>query len=307
MNTGTIYDVIIVGGSYAGLSAAMALGRSLRKVIIIDSGLPCNRQTPYSHNFITQDGKTPKQILELALGQVLNYDTVTFIKDLALRATGINGSFKIETASGSEYSGRKLIFATGIKDLMPAIKGFSDCWGITAIHCPYCHGYEFKHQKTGIMANAERGFHLASLVKNLTDELTIFTNGKNDFTDAQTLQLKSNKIQINDKKIIELVHKKGTIQKVVFDDGSSLNLDALYASIPFRQHCPIPQQLGCELDDMEYLSVDPFQQTSLKGVFACGDSTTQLRSVANSVNSGNIAGAMANKELAEEEFLIPTL
>ncbi|AYN66815.1 NAD(P)/FAD-dependent oxidoreductase [Euzebyella marina] len=307
MNTGTIYDVIIVGGSYAGLSAAMALGRSLRKVIIIDSGLPCNRQTPHSHNFITQDGKTPKEISELALDQVLNYDTVTSIKDLALRATEINGSFKIETASGSEYSGRKLIFATGIKDLMPAIKGFSDCWGITAIHCPYCHGYEFKHQRTGIMANGERGFHLASLVKNLTDELTIFTNGNNDFIDVQTLQLKSNNIQVNDKKIIELVHKKGTIQKVVFDEGSSQNLDALYASIPFEQHCPIPQQLGCELDDMGYLSVDPFQQTSLKGVFACGDSTTRLRSVANSVNSGNIAGAMANKELAEEEFLIPTL
>src|SRR5690606_408454 len=136
------FDVIIIGGSYAGLSSAMTLGRALRNVLMIDSGKPCNRQTPHSHNFITQDGEEPGTIAEKAKAQVLKYDTVKFLNDLAVSGKKTENGFVIATETGKEFATKKLVFATGVKDIMPGIKGFSECWGISVIHCPYCHGYE---------------------------------------------------------------------------------------------------------------------------------------------------------------------
>src|SRR5687768_10310843 len=183
------FDVIIIGGSYAGLSAAMALGRSLKKVLIIDSGLPCNRQTPHSHNFITQDGETPAAIAGKARSQVLQYKTVELLNDLATSGIKTEDGFVISTAGNRRFFAKKLVFATGIKDTMPDISGFAESWGISLVHCPYCHGYELRNQKTGIMANGERAFHLASLVSNLTNDITILTSGQPDFSSEQIEKL----------------------------------------------------------------------------------------------------------------------
>jgi thioredoxin reductase len=210
------FDIIIIGGSYAGLSAAMALGRSLRNVLIIDSGLPCNRQTPHSHNFITHDGEKPGVIAEKAKAQVLNYNTVKFYGDLAVSGKKVENSFAIITQTGEEFKAEKLIFATGIKDLIPDIKGFSECWGISVIHCPYCHGYEFRKQKTGIMANGERAFHVASLVNNLTDNITILTSGKADFSEEQLAKLNKHAIKIIETEISEIEHHNGHIKNMIF-------------------------------------------------------------------------------------------
>ena len=302
MQTNTNYDVLIIGGSYAGLSAAMALGRSLRNVLIIDSGLPCNRQTPHSHNFITQDGATPKEISQKARAQVLKYKTVTFIEDKAIEGRKVANTFTILTASGKEFNAKKLIFATGVKDIMPKIKGFSDCWGISVVHCPYCHGYEIRNKKTGIIANAENAMHLAPMVKNLTDDLTILTTGKAEFSPEQLAELHKNNIQIIEKEITEIEHENGHLKQVVFKDQSKENFEATYAVVPFIQHTDIPALLGCEINEQGYIQIDAMHKTNIEGVFACGDSSTRLRSVANAVSSGNMTGAIVNMELANEQF-----
>lgn len=296
------FEVIIIGGSYAGLSAAMALGRSLRNVLIIDSGLPCNRQTPHSHNFITQDGEKPDVIAEKAKTQVLGYSTVKFLNDLAVSGKKNENGFIITTQTGSSFKARKLIFATGIKDIMPEIKGFPECWGISVIHCPYCHGYEFRNQKTGIMANGERAFHVASLVNNLTDNASILTSGKADFNAGQINKLQRHNIQITETEITEIEHQNGYIKNVIFKDGSKTGFNAVYAAIPFTQHSDIPVSLGCELTEQGYIKTDMFQKTSVADVFACGDNASPMRSVAYAVATGNITGAMVNKELTEEQF-----
>lgn len=296
------FDVIIIGGSYAGLSSAMALGRSMRNVLIIDSGLPCNRQTPHSHNFITQDGVKPNKITEKAKEQVLKYDTIKFLNDLAVRGRQIENGFEITTKTGETFTSKKLILATGIKDIMPNIKGFSECWGISVIHCPYCHGYEFRNRKTGIMANGEKAFHLTSLVNNLTDNLTILPSKKSEFTAEQTAKLNKHNIEVIEKEITEIEHENGHIKNVIFKDGRKISFDAVYSSIPFQQHSDIPVSLGCELTEQGYIKVDNFQKTTIKGVFACGDNSTMMRSVAYAVASGGITGSMANKELTDEEF-----
>ncbi|WP_298895469.1 NAD(P)/FAD-dependent oxidoreductase [uncultured Psychroserpens sp.] len=302
MNTSKNFEVIIIGGSYSGLSAAMALGRSLRKVLIIDSSLPCNRQTPQSHNFITQDGATPIEISQKAKSQTLKYDTISFIEDTAVKGKKINDTFQIITASGKEFITKKLIFATGIKDIMPAIKGFSDCWGISVVHCPYCHGYEIKNKKTGIIANGDTAFHLAPLVKNLTSNLSILTRGKAEFNTEQIAKLNKNKIKIIEKEITEIEHENGHIKNVIFKDNSKESFEATYASVPFKQHSDIPKLLGCELDEQGYIQVDMTYKTTIEGVYACGDNCSKIRSVSNAVASGNMAGAIINMELTKEQF-----
>ncbi|ANI90297.1 pyridine nucleotide-disulfide oxidoreductase [Arachidicoccus ginsenosidimutans] len=296
------FDVIIIGGSYAGLSAAMALGRSLRKVLIIDSGKPCNRQTPHSHNFITQDGEKPNLIAEKAKAQVLKYDTVMFLNDLAVSGKKIDFGFEITTQSGETYKAKKLVFATGVKDKMPGIKGFAECWGISVIHCPYCHGYEAKQEKTGILANGDFAFHYAQLIHNLTKDLTIFTNGKSTLAQVQTEKIIRHDIPIIEEEIAEIKHENGYLKQIVFKDHTTFELKAIYSRPDFEQYCKIPEMLGCELNEQGYIKVDMFQKTTVENVFACGDNTSPMRSVANAVAAGNFAGAMINNIMTEEEF-----
>ncbi|HLT09011.1 MAG TPA: NAD(P)/FAD-dependent oxidoreductase [Cyclobacteriaceae bacterium] len=295
-------EVIILGGSYAGLSAAMALGRSLRNVLIIDNGLPCNRQTPQSHNFLTQDGQSPSVIRELAKAQVLAYPTVQWLDDTAVKGEKVQDGFLINTASGQSVMTKKLIVATGIKDMLPDIKGFADCWGISVVHCPYCHGYEFRNQKTGILANGDKAFHLASLVKNLTDDLTILTAGKADFNPEQRSKFEKHNIKVVETEVTEIEHSKGVVNNIVFKDGSKARFDALYAAVPFVQHSDIPASLGCKLTAHNHIEINHLQQTTVSGIYACGDNSSGMRSVANAVSSGNLTGGMVNKELTEEAF-----
>ena len=296
------FEVIIVGGSYAGLSAALALGRSLRKVLILDSGQPCNRMTPHSHNFITQDGETPAAIAEKARAQVLKYDSVQFLQDTAISGIKTEDGFLITTQSGKSFSARKLIFATGIWDIMPDIKGFAECWGISVVHCPYCHGYELRNQKTGILANGERVFHLASLVNNLTDDISILTSGPASFEDRQLEKFREHNMEIIETEVREIEHSEGQIKRLIFDDGRAMAFESMYAALPFRQHSDIPAGLGCKMTDLGYIEVDSFQRTSVEGVYACGDNSAMMRSVANAVYTGNLTGAIVNSELTGELF-----
>lgn len=296
------FDVIIIGGSYSGLAAGMALGRALKKVLIIDSGKPCNAQTPYSHNFLTQDGKTPAAIADLAKLQVTFYDTVSFFSGLAVSGKKTSSGFEIQTASGETFQGTQLIFATGVRDIMPDIGGFSECWGISAIHCPYCHGYEVRNEATGMLANGEHGYEMSRLISNWTKDLTLFTNGTSTLTPEQEKEIRKNHIKIVEKEIEKLEHVQGHLHHVVFKDGTRQPLKALYAPRPFEQHCTIPKSLGCEFTEEGYIQIDALQATTVEGIFACGDNTTRMRAVAMAVSAGTMAGIAASKKLIFDAF-----
>ncbi|MEO7989971.1 MAG: NAD(P)/FAD-dependent oxidoreductase [Chryseolinea sp.] len=296
------FDVIIIGGSYSGLAAGMALGRALKQVLIIDNGKPCNIQTPYSHNFITQDGKTPKEISTLAKQQVERYSTVEFFNGLATNGIKTENGFEIQTATGEVFSAKKLIFATGIKDIMQDIDGYAECWGISVIHCPYCHGYEVNNERTGILGNGEYALEFLTLISNWTNDLTLFTNGNSTLTSEQTAKIGRHEIKIVETEIEKLDHVNGHLRMIVFKDGTISFLKALYARSPFEQHCTIPETFGCELTEDGYIKTDAFQKTTVQGIFACGDNTTRMRTIANAVAIGTTAGMMANKEIVFEEF-----
>lgn len=296
------FDVIIIGGSYSGLAAAMALGRALKKVLVIDSGEPCNRQTPHSHNFLTQDGETPTEIATLGKQQVQMYNTVEFFYGLATNGRKIENGFDIEVATGEIFGADRLIFATGIRDVMANLDGFAACWGISVLHCPYCYGYEVRNEKTGILGNGEYGFELARLIFNWTNDLTLFTNGTSTLTAGQTEKLQKHRIKIIEKEVQKLKHSEGYVQNIVFRDGTESSSKAIYARSPFEQNCQIPKTLGCELTDEGYLKVDAFGGTTINGIFACGDNATRMRTVANAVAMGTTAGIALSKQMILEEF-----
>ncbi len=294
------FDVIIIGGSYSGLGAAMALGRALRKVLIIDSGKPCNLQTPHAHNFLTQDGKTPKEIAILGKQQVAKYDTIEFYNGLAISGKVTEKGFEILTSTHQKFSAIKLIFATGITDVIPNIPGFKDCWGISILHCPYCHGYEVKDKITGILGNGDFGFDFSKLIRNWTKNLTLFTNGKSSLTPEQTEILQKQHIMVVEKEIEAFEHSNGSLRNLFFKDGSKTLVSAIYTNVPFEQHCLIPEQLGCELTEEGYIKVDTLQKTSVLNIYACGDNSSRMRTLVNAVSMGTTAGMMLNKEFVLE-------
>ncbi|MDN3585166.1 NAD(P)/FAD-dependent oxidoreductase [Pedobacter aquatilis] len=297
-----IYDVIIIGGSYAGLSAALALGRAKRNVLIIDSNKPCNKQTPHSHNFLTHDGDKPSEISAIAKAEVLTYPTVKFIDGEAISAKEFNNRFEVTLADESIFTSRKILLATGLMDVLPEIPGFKECWAISVIHCPYCHGYEVKDEKVGILLNGDMAFDMSKMIHHWNNDVTLLTNGLSQLTEEQSSLLKSKSIKIIETKLSAIQHQDGYLNNIVFQNGEKLNLAALYAKPKMVQHSDIYAKLNCEINQNGLLVVDAFQKTTNYGVYAAGDCTTMFRSLAAATAAGSMAGAMINKDLIWEDF-----
>jgi thioredoxin reductase len=295
------YDVIIIGGSYAGLSAAMALGRSLRKVLIIDSGNPCNKKAPQAHNFITNDGRPPVELTRISREQLQAYPTVKFIEGLAEDIIPYGNSFEV-IADGAAYTTRKILFATGVTDLIPHIPGFEECWGISILHCPYCHGFEHKGLKTAIIGNGDMGYELAKVIRNWTDTLTLYTNGTSTLSPEEVLKLNSHGILIIENEIADIEQNDGNVVRVHFKDTLPETPEVIYTQLPFKQQCDIPEKLGLDMTEKGFIFVNKCRETSIPGIFGAGDCLSLFRSVANAVASGNKAGALINKCLIDEDF-----
>ena len=295
------YEVIIIGGSYSGLSSAMALGRALRKVLVLDTGKPCNRYTPHSHNFITQDGETPYDIFQKAKSQVLAYPTVDFRENKVLTVLKTEEGFEVKTSDDSFFT-KKIILATGIKDIFPDIKGFEDCWGKSILHCPYCHGYEVRNQQIAVIGNGDIGYDFAKLIYQWSNNISLLTDGTSTLSKEQSDKMTSKGIRIIENKIEEFLHTEGQIESIKLSENMDLSVDAVFARISFKQSTNFAENLGCSFLPSGYIQVDEMQRTSVRGVYAVGDSTSMMRSVSVAVATGTKAGAMVNKELIEEEF-----
>ncbi|WP_231459069.1 MULTISPECIES: NAD(P)/FAD-dependent oxidoreductase [unclassified Pedobacter] len=296
------FEVIIIGGSYAGLSAALALGRAKRNVLIIDSNKPCNKQTPHSHNFLTHDGETPDEISTKSKAEVLKYPTIKFIDGEVASARAVELGFEVVLSSGNKFSSRKILLASGLKDIMPDIIGFKECWGISVIHCPYCHGYEVKDEKVGLLLNGDMAFDMAKMVNHWNKEVAILTNGPSNLSKEQTARLKSKSINIIETELFEIAHKDGYLSRIIFDNGESIELAAVYAKPKMVQHNNLYIDLNCEINENNLLVVDAFQKTTSKGVYAAGDCATLFRALSAAIAAGTMAGAMMNKELIWEDF-----
>ena len=291
------YDVVIVGGSIAGLSAAMTLARAVRTVLVIDCGTPCNLPAPRSHNFITNDGRKPSEILLIAKSEIGKYENINFFDDKVADVRQTADGFEVVTESREIYQGSKILLCTGLTDVPPDIPGFAACWGISILHCPYCHGYEVRNETTGILANGEAAYHLGILINNWTDDLTILTNGVSELRNEELEKLTNRNIKVVEYEIDKFIHNDGQLRIVQFADGSFFSAKAIYASIPYRQQSDLAEKLGCKMSSHGHIDVDDEQRTSIPGVYAAGDNTAQQRAVSVASASGTKAGFTINLDL----------
>jgi thioredoxin reductase len=297
--TDTMYDVIIIGGSYAGLSAAMQLGRARRKVLVIDEGQRRNRFAAHSHGFITQDGVDPAVIAAKAREQVLNYPTVTWLSGRAdsaqkLATSDTDAGFEVFAKSARHLS-RRLLLATGVKDLLPAIEGLAERWGKAVFHCPYCHGYELNQGQIGVIAGSELSMHHALMLPDW-GPTTLLLNGA--FTpDAEQLAALAARGTTLERCPISAITGHADIDLA---DGRVLSFAGLFAMAPFELASPIAHDLGLEMEQGPLgatIKTDAMKETSLPGVFACGDAARPMASVALAVGDGNLAGAGVHRSL----------
>jgi thioredoxin reductase len=295
-------DVIIVGGSSAGLSAALLLGRSRRDVVVFDDGQPCNRFSHASHGFLTRDGIPPHELLQIAREQLRPYTTIEVRPETVSHIAAIEGGFRVETGTGTSLSARKVLLATGIKDILPPVKGIEAFWGMSVFHCPYCDGWEVRDQPIVVYGSGESAFHKTMLLWNWSSNLTLCNGGEGEISQEKRELLSKNGITIIETPISHLDGQDGQIDQIVFADGTTLKCKAIFIQPTPQHRTPFAHDLGCTVTEQNMIQVDNLGRTSVPGIYAAGDLAQSMRSVALSVAQGATAGAGINYDLIVEDF-----
>ncbi|MCC7446101.1 MAG: NAD(P)/FAD-dependent oxidoreductase, partial [Anaerolineae bacterium] len=295
-------DTVIVGGSSAGLSAALVLGRSLRKVVVIDDQKPCNRFSQASHGFLARDGTPPAELLLIGYEQLKRYPSVALKTATVLRIEKFDAGFAITSSDDSKLEARKVLLATGLHDELPALDGIEALWGKSVFHCPYCDGYEVRDHAIAVYGVDEAVFHLVMLLRNLTDNLTLCAAEGWKLTLAQRERLTRFGIQVVERPIAALESVGTQIQAVRFVDGTRLICDALFIRPKTTHRTSFAHDLGCQVDEHDIVQVDRRGRTSTEGVYAAGDLSSPMRSVAIAVAQGAAAAYGINADLINQDF-----
>lgn len=292
-------DVIVVGGSFAGLSAAMQLARARRRVLVIDAGLPRNRFAEASHGFLGQDGRPPRAIIEDAARQLRAYPTVTLVAGEAAAARADGPGFAVALADGREERAARLILATGLRDELPAIPGMQERWGRTVLHCPYCHGYEVAGRLLGVLANHALSAHQAALIPDW-GPTTYFTQDAFEPDAEQAALLAARGTRIERTPVVELLGNVPDLEAVRLADGRIVPVAALFTAARTHMASPLAEQLGCAFDEGPLgplIRVDGLKRTTVPGVFAAGDASNPMHNATLASASGVLAGVSAHRSL----------
>jgi thioredoxin reductase len=290
-------DVIIVGGSFAGLAAALQLGRARRQVTVLDTGLNRNRYAEHAHNVLGFDGIPPADILARAREQFAAYPTVKLVQAKAETVSGEADDFTITTAEGEQHRARRLILSYGITDEFPDIPGFAEAWGKTVIHCPFCHGYEVAGGRWGLLFSSLMSLHAPALYGDWTDDITLILDG-NGIPEEERHKLDRRGVKVHDGRLRSIEQEGGQVSGVVLEDGTEIALDALYAHPRNRPSANLHEQLGLATKETPtgiMLEVNDKQQTSMEGVFAAGDLATGMHSIVIATHAGSMA-AMGSQQ-----------
>jgi thioredoxin reductase len=286
------YDAIIVGGSFAGLSAGLQLARARRNILVIDEGQRRNRFSSHSHGFLGQDGREPAAIVAEAKAQLLAYPSVDWRDARVNGAQPEEGGFSVADSGGEQHRARRLLLATGVRDELPAIPGLRERWGKSVLHCPYCDGYELGGGKLGVLASGSFSALKASLVADW-GEVTLFLNGEAE-PDAEALAMLERRGVAIERVPIVAAEGDGTAMTGLrLADDRLAPVKALFVAGGIRPASPLAKDLGCTFDDGPFgplLRVDGMKQTSIPGIYAAGDAATGRHSVALAVADGVVAG-----------------
>lgn len=260
------FDVVIIGGGVAGLSAALVLGRARREVVVIDAGSPRNAPAAHAHGFLTRDGIPPKELLALGRDEVREYG-VEIVEDVVHR---LRHDKAVELASGRVIKGRRIVVTTGLADELPDVPGVAERFGTDVLHCPYCHGWEVRDQRFGVLATSEKSVHQALIVWQWSKDLTFFTHTRQISADDRA-KLTGLGIRIVDGKVSELAVENDRLTGVRLVDGELVERDVVFVGPKFVPHDRLLAQLGCARDEDGSITVDAQGRTTVDGVWAAGN------------------------------------
>ena len=294
-----IYDAIVVGGSYAGLSAAMPFARARRPVLVIDAGQRRNRFAHAAHGLLGQDGRPPGDIVRDGRAELAVYPTVSFVDGTATAATPIDTGFAVTLADGTTHAAARLILATGIVDELPDVPGLREHWGTGVLHCPYCHGYEVAGGRLGVVAFLPMAAHQALLISDW-GPVTFFPNGIAPPDEETRAALTARGIAIEEGEVAAITGEPGRLTGVTLRDGRTVPLDAVFTGVPARMASDLPVALGCAFDDGPIgpiIRVDATMETTVPGIFAAGDAARPWSAIAAAVADGYMTGVSAHRSL----------
>ncbi len=292
-------DAIIIGGGFAGLSAAYILGRARRHVTIIDSGTPRNRFAAHSHGVLALDGKSGLEILADARRQLAAYPTVTFIEGEADSAEGVIDGFHVRVAGQDTMEARRLLLANGTEDRLPDIPGLKERWGKTVLHCPYCHGYEIGGGPLGVLATHPMSAHQAAVVADWGD-VTLFTNAMPEPDEAALSLLERRNVSLQAGAVSSIESGADDMLSVHLENGRIFEMKALFVGPDLHIRGSIAKSLGCQLEETpagKIIATDAVKATSVAGVYAAGDIARAFGNITLSSADGVMAGLGVHQSL----------
>jgi thioredoxin reductase len=290
------YDVVIVGGGAAGLSAALVLARARRRVAVVDAGSPRNRPAAHMQGYLTRDGVAPQEFVAVGRAEVRGYGG-ELIDDTV---TGIEPGLRVRLAGGDVLSARRVLVTTGLRDELPHIPGASQRWGRDLLHCPYCHGHEVRDQPLGVIGGSADAVSHALLIPQWSPDVIFFTQGY-ALSDDERAKLAARAIRIVDGSVTGLVVSDDRLVGVEIDGGDVVPRAAVFVRPRFVPNSSLLTDLGCTSDDAGWVTVDAAGATSVAGVYAAGNAVDPRAQVINAAAAGSAAAIAINNDLVEED------
>lgn len=291
------YDVVIVGGGAAGLSAALVLGRARRRVAVVDAGAPRNAPAAHMQGFLSRDGLPPAELLAIGRAEVSGYG-VELIED---HVVGIEAGFSVRLAGGQVLDARRILVATGVRDELPEIPGVRERWGRDLLHCPYCHGWEVRDQPIGVLGTRPDAVQHALLVRQWSDDVVFFVHTV-DLGSSELVQLQARGVQVVNGMVARLVVEADRLTGVELIDGRLIPRTAVFIRPLNVPHADgLLAGLGCELDEAGFVIVDATGRTSTTGVWAAGNVVDPRFQVITSAGAGSAAAIAINADLVQDD------
>lgn len=297
------FDVVIVGGGAAGLAGALVLARARRRVVVVDGGTPRNAPAAHMHGYLSRDGQSPQEFLEVGRDEVERYGVefvhahVTDISQLA----GVCGSeFWLATSDGATLRTRKVLVATGLSDVIPEIDGLRDRWGKDLLHCPYCHGYEVRDQALAVLGGSDESADHAVLLRQWSTDVVLLPH-EDELTERSARRLAARIVRVIPGRIRRLIVDGDRLRAVELDDGSEVPVTAAFVRPRFIPNDLLLSALDCEREDTAWVRTDTSGRTSVPGVFAAGNVVNPRAQVLTAAGEGSAAAIAMNADLTEED------
>ena len=298
MNT---YDVLVIGGGAAGLSAALVLSRARRRVLVLDSGAPRNARAAHMQGFLSRDGMSPADLLAAGRSEVEDYGgTITSgaVRDLV---NADPSGFQAILADGQRISARRVLVTTGLRDELPDIPGLQDRWAKDVLHCPYCHGWEVQDQQVGVVWNGPETLRYAQIVRQWTHDLVLFAP-VDTLTNADRAQLVARAIGVVEGDIERIIVADGHLNGVALSDGRTVPRQVLFVPPTFVPNNHLLTDLGAQTDQNGWVTLGPNGSTSVRGVWAAGNVTNPRAQVITAAGEGSAAAIAINADLVDDDI-----